>query len=140
MDSWNVRAYGALSDIQSTSLPVFHDTRLTPTRSYLGDALVHFSIPLLLYADAHLHPLTILGPLANYAFLRYIGGDKENESSQESRYARDNREKYDQLKAYQREKNSFWPAPGDVVGNVWGVGLVVGGAAVALAERYVGRV
>ncbi|KAJ9101363.1 hypothetical protein QFC20_005244 [Naganishia adeliensis] len=105
--------------------------------NYLGDALVHFSIPLLLYADTHFHPLALIGPAINYLFLRYIGGDKENEASQESRYARDNKEKYAQLKAWQRESNSFWPRVRDVLGNPWAAGLVGAGVAVACVERFV---
>ena len=115
--------------------PEFMIPVLTLLRSYLGDALVHASIPLLLYADNRFHPLTLLGPLANYVFLRYIGGDKENEASQTQRYAEKNPEKLAQLNAYKREKNSFWPAVKDL-GNVWSVGLVAGGVAAALAERF----
>ncbi|KAF6811847.1 duf1295 domain protein [Colletotrichum musicola] len=61
--------------------------------NYLGDALVHLSFPLLLYASGMLSSIERLGPLANYAFLRYIGGDRENEESQEARYLRNNPEK-----------------------------------------------
>ncbi|KAJ9106439.1 hypothetical protein QFC21_001585 [Naganishia friedmannii] len=108
----------------------------TATVSYLGDALVHFSIPILLYADSRLHPLCLFGPLANYAFLRFVGGDKENEASQEARYAQSKSPKYAQLKQWQSEKNSFWPSLKEV-GNVWSVGLVLAGTAVALGERYI---
>ncbi|KAJ9094170.1 hypothetical protein QFC19_008020 [Naganishia cerealis] len=104
--------------------------------NYLGDALVHFSIPLLLYADSRLHPLCLLGPLANYAFLRFVGGDKENEASQEARYAESKSPKYAQLKQWQLEKNSFWPSWKEA-GNMWSVGLVLAGTAVALGERFI---
>ena len=55
------------------------------TCSYLGDALVHFSFPAVLYANGLLNPWYLLGAAANYAFLRYIGGDWENEISQAER-------------------------------------------------------
>lgn len=124
------------STSQVRPFPPLQSIKLTPWKSYLGDALVHFSIPLLLFADAHFHPLTLLGPLTNYLFLRHIGGDKENESSQLKRYAESNPEKLEQLQEYRREKNAFWPAMRDLVGT-WSVGLVGLGVGVALVERFV---
>lgn len=78
--------------------------------SYLGDALCHFSFPVLLYSAGILHPLAVLGSVANYVFLRFIGGDKENEASQEERYTKENPLKYQQLQEWKCEKNSFWPS------------------------------
>ncbi|KAF4303883.1 hypothetical protein GTA08_BOTSDO07666 [Botryosphaeria dothidea] len=78
--------------------------------NYLGDALCHFSFPVLLYSAGILHPLAVLGSVANYVFLRFIGGDKENEASQEERYTKENPLKYQQLQEWKREKNSFWPS------------------------------
>lgn len=70
----------------------------------------------------------LLGPLANYVFLRFIGGDKENEESQEERYQVNDMHKYEQLKQWREEKNSFWPSLRDLV-NPWtlavaGCGLI----------------
>merc|ERR1711981_1075508 len=50
--------------------------------NYLGDALIHASFPLLLYGSGMLHPLALLGPAANYVYLRYVGGDRQTETSQ----------------------------------------------------------
>ncbi|OQE36766.1 hypothetical protein PENCOP_c011G08626 [Penicillium coprophilum] len=85
--------------------------------NYLGDALVHFSFALLNMAGPF-NPVVILGPVANYLFLRFVSGDKETEASQEERYASHDPHNYGQLKQWQREKNSFWPALRDLV-NPW---------------------
>ncbi len=66
--------------------------RLT-MNSYLGDTLVHAAFPLLLYASDMLAPIELLGPIANYIFLRYVGGDKENEASQGQQYAKEDSNK-----------------------------------------------
>ena len=65
-----------------------------------------------------LRPIELLGPLANYIFLRYIGGDRENEANQADRYAKEDFEKRRQLEDYQREKNSVWPSVKEI-GNDW---------------------
>lgn len=44
------------------------------------------AFPLLLWDTPAFHPLELFGPIANYVFLRYTGGDKENESRQRERY------------------------------------------------------
>jgi hypothetical protein len=90
-----------------------------------------------------LHPLTIAGPIANYVFLRFIGGDKENEEYQEARYKNDNEEKYEQLQEYKREKNSFWPMVEETM-NPWTWVIVAAGAVGAVLEvgfrsRYMPR-
>jgi hypothetical protein len=77
--------------------------------SYLGDTLVHASFPVLLAGAGLMHPLTLLGPIANYVFLRYVGGDKENEAAQEEKYSSGSPAKYAQFQEYKCEKNSFWP-------------------------------
>ncbi|KAI0014641.1 DUF1295-domain-containing protein [Xylariomycetidae sp. FL0641] len=107
--------------------------------NYLGDALVHLSFPFLLYSAGQMHPLTVLGPLANYAFLRYVGGDKQNEEYQESRYSKENPVKHQQLQEYKREKNSFWPSVKEASNKwVWVVAAVgAGGVAV---EQLVRRI
>jgi hypothetical protein len=97
--------------------------------SYLGDTLVHASFPLLLAGAGLMHPSTLLGPAANYVFLRYFSGDKANEASQEARYRTENPLKYEQLQEYKVEKNSFWPKPSELQ-NLWlwtVVGAGVGG-------------
>ncbi|KUJ09472.1 DUF1295-domain-containing protein [Mollisia scopiformis] len=86
--------------------------------NYLGDALVHASFPLLLWSAGIMHPLALLGPVANYAFLRFAGGDAENETSQEQRYVKESQKKHGQLLEYKRTKNSFWPKP-EEISNPW---------------------
>ncbi|KAF2141201.1 uncharacterized protein K452DRAFT_359005 [Aplosporella prunicola CBS 121167] len=102
--------------------------------NYLGDALVHASFPLLLYGAGILHPLALLGPVANYVFLRFIGGDKENEATQEKRYAKENPLKLQQLQEWRREKNSFWPSLKEVT-NPWYLGILAAGVGGAVVER-----
>jgi steroid 5-alpha reductase family enzyme len=98
--------------------------------NYLGDTLVHLSFPLLSYASSSLSLFSLVGPLANYLFLRYVGGDKENESDQEERYRKGSRGKLEQLQTWRREKNSFWPGVREV-GNPW-TWIVVGLGAVGV--------
>jgi len=77
---------------------------------YLGDAVIHMSFPLLLWSTPAWHPLLLLGPLTNYRFLRKMGGDIENEASQEERYKEAGEgQKLQDLQTYREEKNSFWP-------------------------------
>ncbi|KAH9909531.1 DUF1295-domain-containing protein [Xylariomycetidae sp. FL2044] len=104
--------------------------------NYLGDVLCHLSFPLLLYSAGSLHPLALLGPVVNYAFLRYIGGDKQNEEYQESRYAKENPVKHQQLQQYKTEKNSFWPSLNEV-NNKWLWIVAAAGAGGAVAETAV---
>jgi hypothetical protein len=40
-----------------------------------------------------MHPLALLGPVANYIFLRFVGGDAENEASEEQRYVKESEKK-----------------------------------------------
>lgn len=44
--------------------------------NYLGDALCHFAFPLWNLGAGLFSPWQLLGPVANYLFLRGIGGDK----------------------------------------------------------------
>ena len=66
-----------------------------------------------------MHPLALLGPVANYYFLRFGGGDAENDTSQEERHEKGDTEK---------QKNSFWPKPQEIHNEwtwavlAWGVG------------------
>jgi len=102
--------------------------------NYLGDALIHFSFPVLLYASDMLAPIEILGSLANYAFLRYLGGDKVTESHQERRYSVSSLEKHADLQRYREEKNSFWPDLKELK-NEWLWTVVGAGVAGALIEQ-----
>jgi len=77
--------------------------------NYLGDALVHASFPILLYGSGLLHPISLLGPLANYVFLRHIGGTKQKEKHQQRRYSASDPEKFAQLEQWRKDNNSFWP-------------------------------
>ncbi|WYZ38273.1 hypothetical protein EsH8_III_000187 [Colletotrichum jinshuiense] len=102
--------------------------------NYLGDALCHLSFPVLLYSAGMMHPLTALGPIFNYVILRYLGGDKENEASQEERYAKENPLKFQQLQEYKRDKNSFWPSVSEW-DNKWVWVVAASGAVGAVVER-----
>jgi len=102
--------------------------------NYLGDALVHASFPILLYASGVLHPLSLVGPLANYVFLRYIGGDKENEAHRERRYSSSDPIKFSQLEEWRKEKNSFWPQLKEFA-NPWTWAVVGAGFAGVGLER-----
>ncbi|PSR81077.1 hypothetical protein BD289DRAFT_462232 [Coniella lustricola] len=104
--------------------------------NYLGDALVHLSFPLFLWGSGKLHPLVLLGPVANYAFLRYVGGDAQLEAHQEAKYA--NTAKAQELAEYKRTKNSFWPSAKEA-SNPWTLailGVGVGGLALERVARY----
>lgn len=103
--------------------------------SYLGDALVHFSFPLLLYASDMLAPIELLGSLANYAFLRYLGGDKLTEQSQERRYSVSSLEKHADFQRYREEKNSFWPDLAKESQNNWLWKVIGAGVAGAVLEQ-----
>ncbi|KAL4921367.1 hypothetical protein BDW62DRAFT_219517 [Aspergillus aurantiobrunneus] len=104
--------------------------------NYLGDALIHASFPILLLGSGLFHPLTALGPIANYIFLRFIGGDRENEQTQEERYAKEDPVKAAQFQEYRQEKNSFWPDVREV-SNKWTWVVVLAGAGGVLLERGV---
>lgn len=108
------------------------------TTSYLGDTLVHASFPLLLYSTGYLHPLVLLGPVANYIFLRYVGGDRENEANQEERYQSHDPQKHVQLVAWRAEKNSFWPQLREL-DNPWTWVVVLAGALGVVVERELSK-
>lgn len=108
--------------------------------NYLGDALVHLSFPLWCYGSRLFSLPQILGPAANYFFLRWIGGDRENEASQVERYAQEDKQKHTQLELYQLQKHSFWPSVFEL-GNPWlwvvaGIGAV-GAATESLYESRI---
>lgn len=107
--------------------------------SYLGDALVHFSFPLLLYGSDLLAPIEILGGIANYLFLRHVGGDKQTEAHQERRYSQSNVEKHADFKKFKESHNSVWPKA-DVLTNKWLWYVVAAGAAGAAVEQVVNQI
>ncbi|KAI1821594.1 DUF1295-domain-containing protein [Xylaria intraflava] len=102
--------------------------------NYLGDALVHLSFPLLLYGSDMLAPIEILGGIANYLYLRYIGGDKQTEQHQERRYSESSPEKFADFQRLRKTENSFWPKA-DVWTNKWFWAVVGAGAAGAALEQ-----
>ncbi|GAB1318520.1 Lamin-B receptor [Madurella fahalii] len=106
--------------------------------NYPGDTLVHLSFPLLLYAKNLLPPVALLGPLANYLFLHFVGGDKGNEKSQVRRYSSKDVGKKMDFNRYRREKNAFWPDASQVY-NKWAWVIVGCGVASAAVERVVNR-
>jgi len=84
-----------------------------------------------------LAPIELLGPAANYIFMRYFSGDRMQEASQSERYAKENPPKKAQFDEYRQSKNSFWPKI-DEVGNEWVwyvVGAGVAGVAVEQAVK-----
>lgn len=78
---------------------------------------MHISFAVLNVAN-NFNPIVLLGPLTNYFFLRFVGGDRQTEASQETRYRTEDLHKYEQLQSWRREKNSFWPGFTEVV-NPW---------------------
>lgn len=83
-------------------------TALLTSYSYLGDALVHFSIPVLLFSSDMLAPIELLGPVANYLFLRYLGGDKQKEQYQAANYEGEKKSDFERNRR-DETMNSFWP-------------------------------
>ncbi|KAK2604677.1 hypothetical protein N8I77_007588 [Diaporthe amygdali] len=102
--------------------------------NYLGDALVHFSFPLFLWGSGKLHPITLLAPAANYAFLRYTGGDAQTEAYQEAQYAKTSSPKANEFAEYKATKNSFWPKTQEAA-NPWTLAVIGAGAVGLAAER-----
>jgi len=88
----------------------------------------------LLYGSSLFQPLTLLGPLANYVFLRFVSGDKENEANQEERYKSHNQKKYRQLQEWRAQKNSFWPRVNETM-NPWTLVVVGAGVLGVVVER-----
>ncbi|KAI1120601.1 DUF1295-domain-containing protein [Nemania abortiva] len=102
--------------------------------NYLGDALVHLSFPLLLYGSDMLAPVEVLGGLANYVFLRRVGGDRLTERHQARRYSESQPEKFADFQRRRETHNAFWPAA-DVWTNQWLWVVLGAGAAGALVEH-----
>lgn len=104
--------------------------------NYLGDILTHTSFALLNASNPFLpfNPLVLLGPLTNYAYLRFFSGDKETEASQDERYRAADPTKYAQLQQWRREKNSVWPAVSEVA-NPWTWVVLAGGIVGVVGEK-----
>ncbi|KAJ5698698.1 hypothetical protein N7462_000703 [Penicillium macrosclerotiorum] len=103
--------------------------------NYLGDALVHLSFVILNLTDSF-NPIVLLGPLANYCFLRLVGGDKRGEETQQKRYEASDPHKYAQLKDWCEEKNSFWPSLRDLA-NPWSLAVLGCGLIGVVLEEFV---
>lgn len=78
----------------------------------------------------------LLAPLTNYLFLRCIGGDKRTETSQETRYRLRDAHKYEQLRKWQDDQNSFWPSLRDLA-NPWTLAVVGCGLIGVVVEEVV---
>jgi hypothetical protein len=95
---------------------------------------VHLSFIVMLYGSDMLAPVELLGPIANYAFLRYFGGDAEKEKHQERRYSASHPEKFAELEKFREDKNSFWPRTEELSNKwLWTV-LGIGGLGVVVEE------
>ena len=81
-----------------------------------------------------LAPVELLGAIANYSFLRYIGGDRQKETHQKRRYSESNPVKMGHLEKYQEDKNAFWPTANEV-SNKWTWIVLGAGAAGIAVER-----
>lgn len=95
---------------------------------------MHASFIVLLYGSDMLAPIELLGPIANYCFLRYFGGDKQTEAHQERRYSQSQPEKFAEFEQFREQKNAFWPRAKEF-GNKWLWTIVgAGGLGVAIEE------
>lgn len=102
--------------------------------SFLGDILVHVSFGILSLSNSF-HPLVLLGPAANCAFLRYYAGTTD-EAGQIERYKKHDAVKFQEMELAKTEKNSVWPDVREIANPcVWG--LAAFGAALAFAEEVV---
>jgi hypothetical protein len=81
-----------------------------------------------------LAPIELLGPLANYCFLRFFGGDKQKEAHQTRRYSQSQPAKFAELEQFKKDKNAFWPQAKEF-GNKWLWTVVgIGGLGVVVEE------
>lgn len=116
----------------SPHISMMHKCLTSP--SYLGDTLIHTSFILLLYGSDMLAPIELLGPIANYAFLRYFGGAPQKEQHQTRRYSASNPDKFAELEKFRAEKNSFWPGVEELKNQwLWTV-VGIGGLGVVVEE------
>lgn len=88
----------------------------------------------MLYGSDMLAPIELLGPIANYCFLRFFGGDKEKEQHQERRYSASQPDKFAELQKFRADKNAFWPSM-DELSNKWlWTVLGIGGLGIAVEQ------
>jgi steroid 5-alpha reductase family enzyme len=98
--------------------------------------LTHLSFALLAWNTPSTHPALFLGPLANYVFLRFVGGDAQLEANQAERYSEFDPAKERQFKRYQAEVNAFWPKLSALT-EPWFLAVVAIGAAGVGAEKII---
>ena len=92
------------------------------------------SFIVMLYGSDMLAPIELLGPAANYAFLRFFGGDAEKEKHQERRYSASSPEKLRELEQFRQDKNAFWPSVNELKNKwLWTV-LGFGGLGIAVEQ------
>jgi hypothetical protein len=72
--------------------------------------------------------------VANYVFLRFVGGDALTEASQEERYNDYDPAKEQQLATYKRTKNAFWPSLNEFT-NGWTLAVLGAGALGVALEK-----
>jgi hypothetical protein len=126
------RAPPEVSDVHESSI----NFRANYLSSYLGDALTHLSFALLAWNTPSTHPALFLGPIANYVFLRFVGGDAQLEADQSERYNEFDPAKERQFKRYQTEVNAFWPRLSALT-EPWAFAIVALGAAGVGLEKIV---
>lgn len=86
--------------------------------SSLGDVLIHASFPILLYSCGILHPLALVGPVAEYVYLKYMGPERDEGVDAKGTGKR------------------FWPTVEDVK-EPWLWGIVGAGIGAAMVEGVV---
>jgi hypothetical protein len=83
-----------------------------------------------------LAPVELLGPIANYIFIRHIGGDKKMGASHDEHYAKDNPTMKADFEVWRQQKNSFWPDL-EATKNKWTwIVIGCGAAGVALEQAF----
>lgn len=97
--------------------------------------MIHFSFPMLLYGSDLLAPIELLGPLVNYLYIRYRGGDAQGEAAAATDFAAEKKTAFEQYRS-QEGLNFMWPSLQQLQ-NQW-VWVVVGaGALGAVIEQGV---
>ncbi|KAK3323193.1 hypothetical protein B0T19DRAFT_462521 [Cercophora scortea] len=106
--------------------------------NFLGDMLMHISFPLMLYSSDMLAWIELLGPVANYIFLRFFGGTKEAEKRHAKKYIIENVSKKVDFDRYRQEINAFWPDQKQI-SNKWSWIVVGSGVAGSVLEGILTR-